>query len=285
MLKQICIRGNIPMENKPKIKPKKRLGQNFLTQVSVVQKLAAAAEINPGQTILEIGPGTGILTQELLKTGNPVIAVEKDPEMVAILHDKFTGICVGLTHANLLEMIQGDALKFDETKIAPPYKIAANLPFYLTAPLIRKFLESQNPPLLLAVIVQKEVAQRICAAPPKMSLLAVSAQFYAQTKIIANVGRGNFWPAPKVDCAILQIIPFAKKGDKYKKTFINKFFAIAKAGFSHPRKQLINNLTNGLKLDRRQVDSWLTKNNVNPKQRPETLSVENWVGLAQTFPL
>jgi len=267
---------NSKYTNKLKINPKKRLGQNFLAEIGVIEKLVNAAGIQPGETVLEIGPGTGNLTSQLAKTGNKIIAIEKDSGMIPILKEKFAG-------NSDIEIFYGDALKFDETKINPPYKIAANLPFYLTAPLIRKFLESQNPPLSLTVIVQKEVAQRICAKPPKMNLLAIAARFYAATEIIGYVSRGCFWPIPKVDCAILQIDPYIKKRNQYKKNFVDLFFKIVKTGFSHPHKQLAGNLAQGLKIDRNQINKWLTENNLAPNQRAETLLVENWIGLAQTF--
>ena len=165
------------------IKPKKGLGQNFLVQIGIIEKLVKAADIRMGETILEIGPGTGNLTAELAKTGNDIIAIEKDASMVEILKKRFAG-------TGNVAILNDDALGFDETSVKPPYKIAANLPFYLTAPLIRKFLESSIPPKSLTVIVQKEVAQRIAAAPPKMNLLAVSVQFYAAPKIVGYVSRG-----------------------------------------------------------------------------------------------
>lgn len=268
------------------IKPKKRLGQNFLAQTGVIQKLAAAAGIRPGQAVLEIGPGTGNLTEQLAKTGNKIIGVEKDREMIPGLKQRFG-------NAGNVQIINDDALKFDETKILPPYKIAANLPFYLAAPLIRKFLESPNPPQSLTVIVQKEVAQRICAAPPKMNLLAAATQFYAAVKIIDYVSRGCFWPVPKVDCAILQITPYIYEGERAaggeprpygraNKKFVANFFRIVKAGFSQPRKQLANNLAKQLKLDKKTISKWLAANNIDPRQRPETLPLADWIKLTQT---
>ena len=173
-------------------------------------------------------------------------------------------------------------MDFDETKIPAPYKIAANLPFYLAAAAIRKFLESANPPLSMAVIVQKEVAQRICAKPPKMNLLAVSVQFYANAKIIDYVSRGCFWPAPKVDCAILQIVPRPGQGEASDEKFRAAFFEVVKAGFSHPRKQLANNLSKELGISRQETEAWLSRNNIEPGQRPETLSVNDWIGLTRT---
>jgi len=265
-------------KTKKKIIPKKYLGQNFLSENGIIKKLVNAAEIRPQDTILEIGPGTGNLTAELSVTGNKVICIEKDPEMVEATKERF------VDNHNIV-VINSDALAFDEITIKPPYKIAANLPFYLTAPLIRKFLESTNPPESLTVIVQKEVAQRISAAIPKMTLLAVSVQFYATTRIISYISKGCFWPVPKVDCAILRIVPYIKEGERADKKFIDRFFRIVKSGFVQPRKQLANNLTKELKLDKEKTIAWLIKNNIKPNQRPETLSISDWQRLTQTSPM
>jgi 16S rRNA (adenine1518-N6/adenine1519-N6)-dimethyltransferase len=261
---------------KSKIRPKKRLGQNFLTQPGVTKKLVTAAALQPDETILEIGAGTGNLTVQLAQIGNKLIAVEKDPEMAEILKKKFGA-------AANAKILAADALLFDETKIKPPYKIVANLPFYAAAPLIRKFLESRNPPLLMSVIVQKEVAQRINARPPKMNLLAVSTQFYAATKMIGQVSRGCFWPAPKVDAAILQITPYIKEGKHADEKFIKRFFMVVRAGFSHPRKQLANNLAKELGLAKKRVGHWLAQNRIRPSQRPETLSMNDWINLGDSL--
>jgi len=266
-----------PAREKGAVRPKKGLGQNFLAEIGIIEKLVAAAEIAPGQTILEIGPGTGNLTAKLLETGNPVLAIEKDHEMMDILKERFAG------KANF-NLQNGDALKFDEAIINGPYKIAANLPFYLTAPLIRKFLESQNPPLSLTVIVQKEVAQRICAKPPKLNLLAISVQFYAKPEIISYVSKGCFWPVPKVDCAILRIIPETKAGERGDSEYGARFFKIMKSGFSHPRKKLGGNLANDLGLDKKTAADWLSANGIDPGKRAENLSVGDWQNLARTFP-
>jgi 16S rRNA (adenine1518-N6/adenine1519-N6)-dimethyltransferase len=262
-------------KNKLIIRPKKRLGQNFLNEIGIIQKLVSTANIKTGETILEIGPGTGNLTDELLKTGNGLIAIEKDPDMIATLKEKFK-------ESPSLELISADVRYFDETKIASPYKIVANLPFYLTAPLIRKFLESKNPPLSLAIIVQKEVAQRICSAPPKMNLLAVCVQFYATAKTIGYISKGCFWPVPKVDCAILQIVPLPRQGERADARFITEFFKIVKAGFSHPRKQLTNNLSKELKIEKKATENWLADNVIKASARAETLSINNWIMLTKT---
>jgi len=265
-------------EKKATVSPKKRLGQNFLTEVGIINKLVAAAGIEPGQTILEIGPGTGNLTEKLLETGNKVLAVEKDEEMISLLETRFTG-------KSNFELRQGDALEFDETAIKPPYKIAANLPFYLTAALIRKFLESKNPPESMTVIVQKEVAQRVCAAPPDMNLLAAAVQFYADTKIISFISKGCFWPMPKVDCAILHIAPHSGAGEAGNEKSSREFFTVMKAGFLQPRKQLAGNLAKGLKISKTLAEEKLRQNGIDPKQRAETLEIKDWLGLAKDFEL
>jgi len=263
------------MENKTAA-PKKRLGQNFLTQAGIARKLIRAAAIGANEALLEIGPGTGNLTAELLKTGRPVFAVEKDPDMAAVLRQRFAGI-------KDFRLAVADVLEFDETKIPAPYRIVANLPFYAGAPIIRKFLESENPPRALALILQKEVAQRICARPPKMNLLALSAQFYAAPKIAGQIARGAFWPAPKVDAAILVLTLLPKMGERADRRFAEKFFAIARAGFSHPRKILAGNLAEGLRLPRQKIIAALEKTNLAPGCRAQNLAPENWTALARVL--
>lgn len=263
------------MENET-VAPKKRLGQNFLAQVGSAQKLIRAAEAGAEETLLEIGPGTGNLTAELVKTGNPIFAVEKDPDMAAILRKRFAG-------AKNFNLATADILKFDETKIPAPYRIIANLPFYAGAPIIRKFLESKNPPRAMALILQKEVAQRICARPPKMNLLALAVQFYAAPKIISYIAKGSFWPAPKVDAAILLLTLLPKTGERADRRFAQKFFAAARAGFSHPRKILAGNLAQGLKLPREKVVAALEKTNLSANCRAQDLPREAWIALARAL--
>ncbi len=261
------------MENKTAA-PKKRLGQNFLTQTGIAKKLIWAAAIGAGETLLEIGPGTGNLTAELLKTGNPILAVEKDPDMAAILRQRFAG-------ARNFNLVVADILKVDETKIPAPYRVIANLPFYAGAPIIRKFLESENPPRAMALILQKEVAQRICARPPKMNLLALAVQFYAAPKIAGRIARGAFWPAPKVDAAILTLTLLPKTGARADRRFVERFFEIARAGFSHPRKILAGNLAQELKLPREKIIAALEKTNLAPDCRAQNLPAEAWIALAR----
>jgi 16S rRNA (adenine1518-N6/adenine1519-N6)-dimethyltransferase len=248
------------------IKPSKRLGQNFLIDKAIVKKIIKTADIKASDNIIEIGPGIGTITQELAKA----IVIEKDREMVKILKQ---------TIKNNIEIVQKDILKY-EIKIKD-YKVIGNIPFYLTAPLIRKLLESKNPPKEITLIIQKEVAQRICAKPPKMSILAVSVQLYAKPRIISYVSKKSFWPCPKVDSAIIKISDISSDIEVDK----SLLFKIVKAGFSQPRKQIINNLSKKLKLNKEEIELWLLKNNIQPKQRAETLSIDDWIKLTNTYKL
>lgn len=251
-------------------KPSKLMGQNFLIDEHSLNKIVQAAELTLQDTILEVGPGMGVLTRELAKTVKRVIAIEKDAVMVSVLRET-------LKNYGNVELIRGDALKFPNSQLPiTNYKVVANIPYYLTSPIIRKFLEEQNRPKDIVLMVQKEVAQRICAKPPNMSILAVSVQFYATAKIVSYVSKNCFWPAPKVDSAIIKITPFEAKKD----ADVKAFFTVVKAGFSQPRKQLANNLSKALKINREQVTTWLLKNSIKPEQRAETLNIDDWVKLA-----
>jgi 16S rRNA (adenine1518-N6/adenine1519-N6)-dimethyltransferase len=255
--------------------PKKKLGQHFLINRAVSKKILKASGIQPGDVILEIGPGIGNLTQELAREARKVIAVEKDRKMIEVLEKTTKGF-------KNIKIIQGDILKINsgDYDLKPgKYKIIANLPYYITSPVIRKFLESKNQPEKMVLMIQKEVAQRIVAKPPNMSLLAISVQFYAKPEIITFISKGSFWPQPKVDSAIIQITDIHKN----KKVSRDNFFKIVKAGFSQPRKQIINNFIRGLKADRKKVEQWLFKNSINPERRAETLELQEWLELVGSF--
>ncbi|OGZ25420.1 MAG: ribosomal RNA small subunit methyltransferase A [Candidatus Nealsonbacteria bacterium RIFCSPLOWO2_01_FULL_43_36] len=258
------------------LRPQKRLGQNFLIDRDLPQKLVAAAQIDAQDTVLEIGPGIGAITQALAQKAKSVIAIEKDRNMVEILKET-------LKEFSNVEIVQADVLRFDLPQNKEggrtSFKIVGNLPFYLTAPVIRKFLElSEAGPQSMTLVVQKEVAQRICAKPPKMSILANAVQFYAEAEIVSYLSKKSFYPEPKVDAALIKIIPRpAPMGDS------KMFFEVVKAGFSHPRKQLLNNLSQGLKKSREEVTAWLQKNNISPQQRAETLSIEDWIKLMKSY--
>lgn len=261
--------------SKYKIKPSKIMGQNFLVSRAVLQKIIGAADLKPSDIILEVGPGIGTLTQELAKKVEKVIAVEKDRQMCEILKET-------LRDYKNVEIVNDDILKIrtleNYLKIKN-FKVVANIPYYLTSPLIRKLLEAEHKPELIVLTIQKEVAQRTCAKPPEMSILAVSVQFYADAEIISYVSKNYFWPSPKVDSAIIKIIPRESPAFAEKEAFLK----IVKAGFSQPRKQISGNLAKALKLDKEKINNWLLKNNIGPKQRAETLSIEDWWNLTSTF--
>jgi 16S rRNA (adenine1518-N6/adenine1519-N6)-dimethyltransferase len=272
---------------KYRIKPSKKLGQNFLIDRAAVKKIISAADLKPEDVVLEIGPGIGVLTQELAKKAKRVIAVEKDKKMIEILGNTLKGF-------DNVKIIQGDIRMSDFPNINDrksdihQYKVVGNLPFYLTAPVIRQFLEPKTAevsprPTEMVLVVQKEVGQRICAKPPRMSILAVSVQVYADPKIVSYISKKSFWPQPKIDAAIIKITPFPKRSRSHLDQInLGRFFEVVKAGFSQPRKQLINNLVKKLNLSREKTEKWLLKNNIKPTQRAETLSVKDWINLTKT---
>ena len=281
-------------------KPKKILGQNFLVDREVIKDTLEAAKLEENDTAIEIGPGLGAITKELAKKAGKIIAVEKDKELVKILKEE-------LKDFENIEIVRGDILKFDPKRYslnAKRYKIVANLPFHIAAPVIRKFLESLIPPKLMILIVQKEVAERICASPPKMSILSVSVQLYSKAKIVRIIKKESFWPKPKVDSAILKIEPRNKKRLLHRGACVEQqrsaphndaisqviakgkspeaispdlFFKIVKAGFSQPRKQLKNNLK---KIFGEETEKNLKEAKINPCCRAETLTVKEWIELA-----
>ena len=260
------------------MRPNKSFGQNFLVDRSVLMRIVEAAEIDAGDAILEVGAGTGVLTRELAKRARQVVAVELERDMLALLEETTGGYSnVKLLARNLLYL---DPL---EVFGQAPYKLVANLPYYITAPTFRHFLESANPPRLLVVMVQYEVAQRIIAGPGDLSLLGVSIQFYGQPEIIARVPAHAFYPAPKVDSAIVrvEVKPQAPLAPEERKSF----FRVVQAGFSQRRKQLHNSLAHGLPrhIDKgsaqEDVRSWLAAANIDASRRAETLSIEEWLRL------
>ncbi len=277
----------------------KKLGQNFLVDKKILEKIIITADLKPKDIILEIGSGIGNLTMELAKKVKRVIAVEKDAKMCEILKET-------LKDFKNIEIINKDILKVLNSQFSViNYKVIANLPYYIVSPVIRKLLEKKNPPQVMILMVQKEVAQRICAKPPKMSILSTSVQFYAKPEIITYVSRKSFFPQPKVDSAIIKITPSTKVSDRtllWKGETIDKdlFFNIVKAGFKYPRKQLINNLSRldliflkkpglknrklkDLKISRKKIKIWLLKNKIQPTQRAETLSIKDWINLTKTY--
>jgi len=254
------------------MRPNKSFGQNFLVDRAILQKIIEAAELEQDDQILEVGAGTGVLTRELAREVRRVVAVELEQDMLTLLEKTAGG------HPNV-EIIARNLLYLDPQDVfgQDRYKLVANLPYYITAPTFRHFLESANPPRLLVVMVQYEVAQRITAKPGDLSLLAVSIQFYGQPRIIARVPARAFYPAPKVDSAIVRVDLHAQTplGPEER----DGFFRVVQAGFSERRKQIHNSLTHGLHHKNEEIRAWLEAAGIEANRRAETLSIEEWLRL------
>ncbi|WP_216368869.1 16S rRNA (adenine(1518)-N(6)/adenine(1519)-N(6))-dimethyltransferase RsmA [Dictyobacter arantiisoli] len=254
------------------MRPNKAFGQNFLIDRSILQQIIDAAAITPEDTLLEVGAGTGVLTRELAQRAKRVVAVEIERDMLRLLAET--------THEySNVELIARDLLYFNPLEVfgETAYKLVANLPYYITAPTFRHFLENTNPPQLLVVMVQWEVAQRIVAEPGDLSLLGISVQFYGQPEIIARVPARSFYPAPKVDSAILRIN--VNKEVRLTREERDRFFRVVKAGFTERRKQVHNSLTHGLHYKNELVRAWLEEAGIVPSRRAETISIEEWINL------
>lgn len=252
------------------LRPTKRKGQNFLVNEKILDDIIKAAEIKKEDVILEIGPGFGGLTEKLVKRAKKVIAVELDKKLAHFLSEKFR-------QQKNIEIIQDNILKFKNLKLKIKnyaYKIVANLPYNITGPVLRKFLNEKPKPQLMVLMLQKEVAERILAKNNKNSIISLITSFYGKAEIISTISKNNFWPRPKVDSAIIRIIPFNKNLSGISTKL---FFSLIKTGFSSPRKQLINNLR---KIKGRQIlESIFKKEGLDFKVRAEDLSLDQWLGL------
>lgn len=250
------------------ITPARSKGQNFLINENTYNEIIKAAELNKDDVALEVGPGLGFLTAALAKRVKKVIAVELDDKLVEVLR---TGLAAqGIKN---VEVVNGNILDFG-IKISDlnNYKIVANLPYNITSIFLRKFLTAEHKPSMMVLMLQKEVAERIVAEPGKMSLLAISVQYYARPEIIKIVPKNNFWPTPEVDSAIIKLTI-----NNLQLTINEKdFFRLVKIGFSARRKMLKNNLANGLHVDCEEVEKILTASGSNPKIRAQDLSVSDW---------
>lgn len=254
------------------MRPNKAFGQNFLVERNVLQQIVEAAELEQDDQVLEVGAGTGVLTRELARTARRVVAVELEQDMLKLLEKTTRGYPnIEIIARNLLY------LEPEEVFARQPYKLVANLPYYITAPTFRHFLESSNPPRLLVVMVQYEVAQRIVAEPGDLSMMGVSVQFYGRPRILARVPARAFYPAPKVDSAILRV-------DVYEQAPLTRqerdsFFRVVQAGFSERRKQVHNSLAHGLHRKDEVIRAWLAAAGIEANRRAETLSIEEWLRL------
>lgn len=250
-----------------------RLGQHFLTGLWAAEKLAQAIDAQKGETILEIGPGKGALTRELLKTGAPVVAIEKDEALVKELKETFKKEIA----SGHLRLVSDDIRNVDAHSLQlSRYVLAANIPYYITGEIIRQFLETDIPPRALALLIQKEVADRIIARDGKESILSISVKAYGRPSVVAKVTRGNFSPPPSVDSAILRI-------ENVSKQFFNDFserhfFELVRLGFSSKRKLLLSNVAK--QYPRSNVEAAFQHVGLAVNARAEDLEIENWKHLA-----
>lgn len=253
----------------------KGLSQNFLVDRIALDKIVAAAEIEEGDRIIEIGPGVGTLTTELIEKSNSVISIELDSKLATLLSERFS------EHHNF-KLIEGDVLNTNIGEIiqSDPYKVVANIPYAITSKIIKLFLTSPNKPTSLVMLVQKEVAERICAKPGQMSVLAISVQLYGNPQIIDIVNANSFFPAPKVDSAIIKI-GINDFNNKVPHLDEKEFFRCVKIGFSSRRKKLTNNLMAGYHLDREKVSDIINKIGLKEGARAQDLTISQWNQLSQ----
>lgn len=253
--------------------PKKSLGQHWLYDELSLETMADVADVEAGDTVLEVGPGLGTLTKELLARNAKVIAVEFDHDLAEALPGR-------MQNANL-QVIEHDILSLDFTQLPKGYKVAANIPYYLTSNLLRVMCESPNPFDTAALLIQKEVAERVAAKPGDMSLLSVSVQFYCEVSLSVVVPAELFTPPPKVDSQIL--------GLKYRKQPLfpdidpKQFFRLVKAGFSERRKKLRSSLSGGLHISKPDAEILLHKAGIDPNLRAQALSLDDWYSLYRAY--
>ncbi len=282
---------------------KKSLGQNFLADPVHLDRIVAAAEISRADVVIEVGPGVGTLTVRLASQAGRVVAVELDAALLPALRETLAACDnVAIVQGDILQLDPGqlsiangqwpmvndqssdlsDSWPIDNCQLAiDHYKVVANLPYYITSAAIRHFLTAAPPPVLTVLTIQREVAQRILAKPPDMSMLAVSVQFYAQPEIVARIPAGAFYPPPKVDSAILRLRPWPAPPVDVPDE--EAFFAVARAGFGQRRKQLRNSLRANLAITPDQTDAMLNQAGIDAQRRAETLDLAEWARLAHAW--
>lgn len=286
--------------------PKKSLGQHWLFDESSLSAMLNAGELTASDTVLEVGPGLGTLTQKLCQNAKQVIAVELDQNLATKLRsnlnemsssDQHSKLSNTLDHSTLeelrpdfsksddtfenLEIVNQSILDFDTSVLPKDYKVIANIPYYLTSNLIRKMLENPNPPRIIVLLIQKEVAERIAAKPGEMGILSVATQFYAEVALREPVSAELFTPPPKVDSQIIQIR--RRTHPLFADVNTKKFFTLVRAGFSEKRKKLRSSLSGGLNITKLEADNLLQKSGISLNARAQELSLEDWYRLYKTF--
>jgi 16S rRNA (adenine1518-N6/adenine1519-N6)-dimethyltransferase len=263
---------------KHNLAPNKFLGQNFLVDKNVLDKIIATADLEAGDNILEVGPGLGTLTYALLAKGAKVVAIEKDKDLISALKEN-------LQEFKNLELVNDDFLELDFEKLISAfrekgktkYSVISNIPYYITSPVIRKILFSEHLPEQIVFLVQREVAERISAQPGDMSFISVLVQFYGAPEAVEVVKPNSFWPVPEVDSAILKIV--LDQDREISEEEKRELWRLVKIGFSSRRKTLANNLSAGLRIPREKIEEILKSLGFGAKVRAQELSVEDWIKL------
>ena len=259
------------------LRPKKKLGQNFLQDPNILEKIVTIANVNEKDTVLEIGPGLGSLTRHLAEKAQKVIAVEIDKNIIPPLRASLSGY----PNATIIE---GDMLKISPSEIinTSEYLVVANIPYYITSALLRHLIENKPRPRRMVLTIQKEVAKRICTPEgKKMSLLTLSIQVYGKPEIAAEIPAGAFYPPPKVDSAVIHIDLY--KNARIPAHLLDSFFHLAKAGFSQKRKTLRNALAGGLRRSTTEIEKLLEGADIDPRRRAETLNLDEWGNLSKEW--
>ena len=269
------------------VRPDKALGQNFLLDPTILERIAEAADLGPDDVVLEIGAGTGALTSFLARDAGHVVALELDRRLIPIVETQLSGF-------DNVSVIQGDILTLDPADLvrgvvpwtgeAPlRYQVVANLPYYITSAVLRHLLEADPRPGRIVVTVQREVAQRIVAEPGDMSVLAISVQFYGDPELLFSIKPGSFYPSPEVDSAVVRIDvhPSPPVPDEE----IDEFFTMVRAGFSQRRKQLHNSMSAGLgeRISKHEAAEELEEAGIDPRRRAQSLSVEEWITVTRAL--
>ncbi len=263
--------------------PKKALGQNFLLSRGVTEKIVAAAGIAPGDVVIEVGPGLGVLTRALAEAGARVLAVELDRALLPVLEETLDGLPdVELLHADAMQLDYAAVLR--ERNLAPPFKVVANLPYYITSPLIARFLENEPRPAVMVLMMQKEVAERLVAAPgtKDYGALSILVQFYTEPQLVCRVAPGSFFPPPKVHSAVVRLT--LRDRPEVDVADVTSFFRLARAAFSQRRKMLPKALeAAGLGLTKQQWAVLAETAGIDPARRGETLTMPEFARLADAW--
>lgn len=258
------------------LKPKKGLGQNFLVDDNYLQLIVEAANVTAGDEVLEIGAGLGSLTRHLAAAAGQVIAVEIDKQLFPILKKVLKGF-------DNVRLLQGDIMEIDPRELTRQagYKVVANIPYYLTSNLIRRLLEAPLKPALIALTIQKEVAQRVCAEPGKMSLLSLGVQIYGKPNFVFPIPSDAFYPVPEVDSALLLVELYGQP--VIPAEFLDSFFKLAKAAFMQKRKMLHNALAGAPGLGNEKAEELLNRSGIDPDRRAQTLALQEWFLLTKIY--